>query len=218
MAAGSLAPSNDLLRKMNSFSGVDIRATFGSTEVGELQAISYAITREKAPIYTMGRADPRAFSRGKRGIAGSLIFIMFDRNAMLYEIAKIGGTDTEAVKFSADDNEQGPSWATSIDSAGADDSIAGATSALSTSLAGSANFGQVASRPWYADQIPPFDVTLVGANEYGAVAVMRVIGLDLLNEGYGVSIDDVVSEMQYTYVARMVLPWIMTKENHLLPT
>lgn len=31
----------------------------------ELQGISYNITREIAPIYTCGDADPRSFSRGK---------------------------------------------------------------------------------------------------------------------------------------------------------
>ncbi len=55
----------------------------GQFQFAELQAISYAITREKAPIYTMGSADPRAYSRNKRGIAGNLIWINFDRHALL---------------------------------------------------------------------------------------------------------------------------------------
>lgn len=46
----------------------------GQFQFAELQAISYAITREKAPIYTMGSADPRAYSRNKRRIAGNLIW------------------------------------------------------------------------------------------------------------------------------------------------
>ena len=49
----------------------------GQFQFAELQAISYAITREKAPIYTMGSADPRAYSRNKRGIAGNLVWINF---------------------------------------------------------------------------------------------------------------------------------------------
>ena len=70
-------------RSYNSFSGVDIRAVFANKIIGELQAISYSITREKAPIYTMGSADPRSFSRGKRGIAGTLVFVVFDRHVLL---------------------------------------------------------------------------------------------------------------------------------------
>ena len=63
--------SAEFSKTYNSFSGVDIHAVFGGSTVLEIQGISFTISREKAPIYTMGRADPRAFSRGKRGIAGS---------------------------------------------------------------------------------------------------------------------------------------------------
>ena len=47
-----------------SFSGADIVATINERVIGELQAISYSVTREKTPIYTMGSPDPRSFSRG----------------------------------------------------------------------------------------------------------------------------------------------------------
>lgn len=56
--------TEQLTRTYNSFSGVDIQATFGSKVIGTLQGVSYTVTREKAPIYTMGSANPRAFSRG----------------------------------------------------------------------------------------------------------------------------------------------------------
>jgi hypothetical protein len=46
---------------------------------------------KKAPIYTMGSADPRAYSRNKRGIAGSLIWINFDRHALLQVFRKARG-------------------------------------------------------------------------------------------------------------------------------
>ena len=76
-------------RSYNSFSGVDIKAVFGSVTLAELQAISYSVTREKAPLYTMGSADPRSFSRGKRGIAGTLIFLVFDSHALLGTFGQI---------------------------------------------------------------------------------------------------------------------------------
>ena len=47
-----------------------------------MHAVSDSVTREKAPIYTMGSADS-SFSRNKRGIAGSLIWVNFDRHALL---------------------------------------------------------------------------------------------------------------------------------------
>nr|DAM44854.1 MAG TPA: Protein of unknown function (DUF2597) [Bacteriophage sp.] len=47
-----------------TFGGADITATFNGKVIGELQAISYSIQREKAPVYTLGSAEPRSFSRG----------------------------------------------------------------------------------------------------------------------------------------------------------
>lgn len=37
-------------KTFTTFSGADIVATFNSRVIGELQAISYTVTREKAPI------------------------------------------------------------------------------------------------------------------------------------------------------------------------
>ena len=46
-----MATSLELSRTYTSFSGVDIRAVIDGETVGQLQAISYAVQREKAPIY-----------------------------------------------------------------------------------------------------------------------------------------------------------------------
>lgn len=35
----------------------------------------------------MGSAEPRSFSRGKRGIAGNLVFVTFNRDALLEELS-----------------------------------------------------------------------------------------------------------------------------------
>ena len=88
----------------NSFAGADLKAVIGQFQFAELQAISYSITREKAPVYTMGSADVRAYSRNKRGIAGSLIWINFDRHALLNVFRKARG------KFVADKDEIRPQF------------------------------------------------------------------------------------------------------------
>src|SRR5271157_5677586 len=82
---------SEVTRSYNSFSGSDIRAQIGPFPFAEIQAISYSVTREKAPIYTMGSPDPRSFSRNKRGIAGSLVWINFDRHALLNLVYSLGG-------------------------------------------------------------------------------------------------------------------------------
>ena len=213
------AESSPYSRSYNSFSGVDIKAVCANKVLGELQAISYSITREKAPIYTMGSADPRSFSRGKRGIAGTLVFVVFDRHVIL---SNLGGYAADGgLKFQSDVDDIRPEFrdktndGTVIGSAGglaavlqgtsgttAADTVNNQESSLTT-----VGSDQELATAWYADQIPPFDVTLAAANEYGALAVMRIFGVELLNEGYGVSIDDIVSEQQHTYVARTIIGW-----------
>ena len=60
--------------------------------------------------------------------------------------------------------------------------------------------------PWYCDQILPFDITIAGANEYGAGASAKLYGVEILNEGFGTSIDDTVIEQQATFVAQTIAP------------
>lgn len=200
-------------KSYNSFSGVDIKAVFGNKAIAELQAISYSVTREKAPLYTMGSADPRSFSRGKRGIAGTLVFIVFDRHALLSVFGE-GGTSPLYFQSDVDDMRPVPvptnsiSATASIASVGAAGVTPGTTAtAQESDLNSTVNEDQIVVAPWFVDQIPPFDITLAAANEYGALAVMRIYGVEILNEGYGVSIDDIVSEQQMTYVARTLAGW-----------
>lgn len=47
-----------------TFGGCDIVALIENIVIGNLQGVSFSVTREKAPIYVMGRADPVSFSRG----------------------------------------------------------------------------------------------------------------------------------------------------------
>ena len=68
---------------LTSFSGADLVATFANKAIGELQQISWAVQRDKAPVFTCGSADARSFSRGKRGIAGSMVFAVFDHDSLV---------------------------------------------------------------------------------------------------------------------------------------
>lgn len=205
-------------RGYNSFSGVDIKAVIGTRSIGTLQGISYQVSREKAPIYTMGSADPRAFARGKRAIAGSMVFIQFDAEPLMSELANPDPSVTSKLYFLSDIDDLrpqysatesipvaatavGPVGATSINAPGA--ATSGQESDITT-----AGGDQTRALPWYPDQIPPFDVVLTAANEYGALSIMKILGVELMNSGYGVSIDDIVSEHSYTYIAHGMIPWV----------
>lgn len=208
-----MAIRSEFTRGYNSFSGVDIKAVFGTKSIGTLQGISYSISREKAPIYTMGSADPRAFARGKRGIAGSLVFIQFDSEPLIEEMSNLkflSDIDDLRPQYKAGQDKPltNPNIATPAVAGAGSINVAGAGAAAQETDLGTTVFtDQEIATPWYPDQIPPFDVVLAAANEYGAIASMQILGVELLNSGYGVSIDDIVSEHSYTYIAHGVLPW-----------
>ena len=168
----------------------------------------------------MGSPDPRAYSRNKRGIAGSLIWINFDRHALLNLFQKAAGT------FVADVDEIRPQYSTVgngtavfqssvVRSVGP--SIGATIDQLDNMMVTSASSGKELATPWYSDQILPFDITLAGANEYGAMCAAKIFGVEILNEGSGVSIDDAVTEMQATFVARAIEPMSAVPGRYIFP-
>lgn len=193
-----MATSLELSRTYTSFSGVDIRAVIDGETIGQLQAISYAVQREKAPIYVMGRVDPLSFSRGKRGIAGTLISLLLDQHILF-------GEPFSSMNFLADNDEIFSSPADLNDASSTDD----LTTVVDPFAFDASNLGDnyTVRGAFYVDQLPPFDVTIVAANEYGKAATLRIYGVEILNEGSGFSIDDIVIENQMTYVCRTILPW-----------
>jgi hypothetical protein len=201
--------ASEISRSYNSFAGSDIKAVIGQFQFAELQAISYSITREKAPVYTLGSADVRAYSRNKRGIAGSLIWINFDRHALLNLIQQAAGTfvaDADEIRPQYTDVSNGSAVFQSSVIRDMGPSISSTINALDQQTINTVGATNELATPWYSDQILPFDVTLAGANEYGAMCAAKIFGLEILNEGSGISIDDAVTEMQATFVARVVEP------------
>jgi len=55
--------------------------------LGNVQTLTYSIHRDKGAVRTLGRSNPKSFTRGQRTIAGSIIFSVFDRRA-LWELSK----------------------------------------------------------------------------------------------------------------------------------
>lgn len=189
--------SLELSRQYTSFSGVDINVVIEGEVAGTLQAISYGIQREKGPIYVMGHADPRSFSRGKRGIAGTMVNLLFDHH-FLYEEPFI------SKQFIADKNELYPDPTNRNNAETAEDlNVIGEVDFSSNNMTD--NF--VAHEAWYLDQLPPFDAVILAVNEYGNAASMRIYGIEALNEGGGFSVDDMSLESQMTYVALSIAPW-----------
>lgn len=205
-----MAVDSSYTRSYNSFSGVDMHVVAAGKLLGEIQGISFTVTREKAPLYTMGSADPRSFSRGKRGIAGSAIFLVFDRSGLIhslrenafylanrYEVRSVPPfnqlQNTQSVNLTA--FQQGAV----VGSIGTEQIRGQFGNVISTD--------KVLARARYHDQIPPFDIVLTAANEYGYLARMVIENVEILNCGSGMSIDDITTDESCTWVATSYLPW-----------
>lgn len=57
-----------------------------------------------------------------------------------------------------------------------------------------------------ADMLPPFHIVLSFSNEYGSFSKMKIYGVTIVDEGGTMSIDDLVSEQTFTYMARGIQP------------
>lgn len=89
------------INTLTSYSGSDMVATFANKAIGNLQQISWAVQRDKSPIFTMGSADARSFSRGKRGIAGSMAFAVFDNDALIEALQSVWDQIAPSAMFTA---------------------------------------------------------------------------------------------------------------------
>ena len=56
------------------------------------------------------------------------------------------------------------------------------------------------------DELPPFDITISYANEYGHTSRMALYGVRLVNEGQVMSINDIYTENTYQFVATALEP------------
>lgn len=219
-----MATSLDLSRTYTSYSGVDIRVVINGKPAGSMQALSYAIQREKAPIYVMGSVDPIAYSRGKRGIAGTMISLMMDRHFLKSDSFKderyLADKDELFASIKDDGGLDNLETGVGIDTTENQGAIDQRTAGTTTTSSGEVNIPALrqynleslssnyeVAPVFYVDQILPFDIAIIAANEYGQSAQMRLYGCEILNEGSGFSIDDIVIENQMTYVCRTILPW-----------
>lgn len=251
------------IQTLTSFSGADLVATFANQVVGELQQISWAVQRDKAPVFTCGSPDARSFSRGKRGLAGSMVFAVFDHDSLVATLQRVWNEIAPSAMFTAaaNNNKKALSedfrdaldmirWNRVVTDAALDEKTAsragygfsyGATNAgdytneINAQTDSGSNNTPILDKDgmpngWledgdkiyvpagftpirgenviYADTLPPFDVTLTFASEYGHTAFQKIYDVDILNESSGASIDTVVMARQVTWIARRLSPLV----------
>lgn len=64
-----------------------------------------------------------------------------------------------------------------------------------------------------SDMMPPFDVVMTMQNEYGSASKMRIYGISIVDEGGVMSIDDLITENMYSFMARGIMPLITAAQD-----
>jgi len=65
------------------------------------------------------------------------------------------------------------------------------------------------------DQLPPLDMSLVFANEYGSISHMGLYGVEFMQEGTTFSIEDIFTENVVQYVARDIDPMRLVSKREV---
>jgi hypothetical protein len=131
--------------------------------LGDVQTITWSTFRDKKPVRTFGRVNPKARTRGQRTIAGSLIFTVFNKTS-LWELLQAH----TALANTGVRRNQGGVYPT--------------------------------TEGVLADQLPPFDISIIASNEIGDNSAMVIYGVEIHSEGTTLSIQDMLTEdvMQFT--------------------
>lgn len=200
-----------------SFGTGDVIATFNGIVIAELLSITWSVEREKAPNYVLGQVNPVGYARGRRGIAGSLVFAVFNRNALMSAMRKAdgegAGPDWRDVNYyydfrgstssqNAEDFRGLGTWYQNSSSRPSRDEVnTFLQNAVSDNTSLVENAGRIVNVD-YADQLQSFDIVLNYANEAGYKAKTALRDVEILNQGSGVSIQDLATSHNYTFVAR----------------
>ena len=182
---------------VSTFSGADIAVIFGDEYIGECMSFTIGVNREAGPLYVMGRKSPIAVPKGKRGVGGSFILAQLGYDALLEYVSSVfKDSKYRQTTVRKDENlpqiADGPVSRATTTAGGS--ALAGATAQAASDL-------WVQTDPFYVDQLPPLNVTIVGQNEQGDKMGFRVYGMTILNEGLALSIDELNVEKRYTFIA-----------------
>jgi hypothetical protein len=69
-----------------------------------------------------------------------------------------------------------------------------------------------------SDMLPPFDVAITFSNEYGVASTMKLFGISVIDEGQTMSVDDLITEQTYTYMARGIQPIKRYSNDSMIPS
>jgi hypothetical protein len=218
------------------FTGADYQAYVGTRRVGNLESVTCSISVEVVGNYTMGRRDAVVYTTGKRVIVGSIVFSQYDKHAFLEEVWNVSalGIKRQSDFWSFDQNTVGAvaraqifENASSANNTGfirSDYQVQQQTQGQIAWIAALRGLSPEAfdaqlrdqllrtvrivgsQKVRYADQIQPFDLSLIGVNGAGRASRCAIFGMRITQETMGISSTDLSNAVGMSYVALAVDP------------
>jgi len=205
-----------------SKSGVEIHAVFDTVKFGDLHMVKYATQRDVANIHVLGRVDAVGTAKGKRQTQGACVFTVVNKDRLMAALSKNDSnkvflTNHELLNYGDGSATQTTDNAKLLKFGSRNRNTIDPDIALTALNAGSSAENSIFNINTYGassfaalpDQIPPFDITLVGISESDPTAANRMIihGVQFVSDQGGTSIDDLTLERSLSFLARRISPW-----------
>lgn len=167
---------------INCFVNVPIAASMKSIPMkpiylGNLSALSVSSFRDKTEVRIVGETSPVGMCGGPRTVAGTLVFSSINK-WVFHDIYK-------AIK----------------DSIGQENGILNRDATTITT--------ESYSLPdrIYADELPPFDIYVIGGSETGVFGYFKILGVSILGQSSAYDVNTLKVDTSYTYKAINVTDW-----------
>lgn len=233
-----VAPEQTVENNVVPYAGGDLHAYVNNIKIGNLESITISVNTETVGNYVMGRRDPVTHTQGKKITVGSMVLSQWKRDALLEEVFKLSQLKIKTLsdfwdpttRRAAKIGTQGttpvtvPRGYNTYNTIGHDNNaLNSAAGDFSNSFKGlpaqeiqaqlreqvESAVRMVGSRKITSpDQLPPFDITLVGVSKMGEVSRCAIRGIQISQVTMGWSMNDMGNAVGFSFYAQGYTPWM----------
>ena len=192
-------------RNNSTITGSDVYLIVGNTLLGTAMSFTLSTSRMKRPVFTFGSVDPLAYGRGVRLHVGTMDAVNLKQSVVRdilkqYSAGYYYFNPTKVDAYTSGDTANEGRLTYTINS----DPIE----------IGDTGYSIYAATPVHLDELPPMDMMLIGGNEAGQLAIMKLHGAEFTNVDWGLTMDDVTAAERISFVCRSFEPWKSLENPH----
>lgn len=186
-------------------------------DLGAIQTLSISTFRSKKEVRSLGFQHVMGYARGSRTIGGHLVFALLEKhpfNETGSSTHANGVLDNSSGFLNKEglDSGQFIAGGQQLDTEEGNQFVAPAPGDPPAYVHDYSLYKKHQydftwdSQRWgetmYVDELPPFDIVITFANEAGNNGIIEIYGVEIQEEGMTLSIEDLFTEVTYSYTAR----------------